>query len=192
MLIESRWGVRRSVRRMASKHGSWLALALVLAACAGTTTNGAPTTTPTTTVEATVGQRFETAFARFSKALPPRTNVDESDWPSVQAHLIKTADVYNAFGLDLAAIPFPETVILDGQTKDLRTHAVSLTGWSKELAIVLRQIAASTSFEAAMQDTVDFAGSSYPMQSFYQDATGEWRASLDLTAGALGLAVTSP
>ena len=38
-----------------------------------------------------------------------------------------------------------------------------------------------------MQDTVEFEGATYQMQPFLQDASGEWRASLSLTAADLGV-----
>ena len=81
---------------------------------------------------------------------------------------------------------------MGGEAKALGQHSAALIGWSKELATVLRQIAAGASFEAAMQDTVQFDGSSYPMESFVKDATGEWNASLDLTASDLGVDLTAP
>ena len=99
----------------------------------------------------------------------------------------KQADVYDAFASDLEAIAFPGTIVHDGEPQYLGRHAADLIGWSKELAGALRQIAKADAFEAAMQGTVEFDGSTYPMQSFLQDASGEWGASLSLTAGDLGV-----
>ena len=117
---------------------------------------------------------------------------DPNDWRAGQVLFAKQADTYEAFARDLEAIRFPETVVLDGEVQDLGRDSSALIGWSNELATVLRQIAAARSFEAAMQENVEFDGSSYPMQSFVQDATGEWRASLSLTAADLGIDLSRP
>ena len=121
---------------------------------------------------------FRAAYSRLTTALPNTSDLsDPNDWPAAQVLFTKQADAYEAFGRNLEAIRFPETVVLNGESQDLGRDSSVLIGWSKELANVARQIAASGSLEAAMQDTVEFDGSSYPMQSFLQDATSEWGAS---------------
>ena len=134
---------------------------------------------------------FTAAYTSLTRALPRSPDLsDPNDWVAAQVLLAKQAEAYDAFARDLEAIRFPETVVLNGESQDLGRDSSALIGWSKEIAIAVRQIAAAASFEAAMEDTVEFEGSSYPMRSFLQDATGEWAASLNLTAADLGVDIS--
>ncbi len=195
-----------------------LAVAFLVAGCGGTTvspatTSPVPMSTPTETaadgsaatvptpsasqtatpVDATLVTSFKTAYSRLTMALPQSSDLsDPNDWAAAQVLLTKQADAYHAFGRDLEAIRFPETVVLKGESQDLGRDSSALIGWTKELATVTRQIAAAGSLEAAMQDTVEFDGSTYPIQSFLQDATGEFGASLGLTAADLGVDLSQP
>ena len=140
-----------------------------------------------TPIDATLVLRFEAAVARLETTLASLVEPDMRDWPAAQAHFTKQADAYQVFSQDLEAITFPDTVVLNGETKDLGRDSAALIGWSKEIAVVARQIAAAASADAAAQEMVEFGGSSYPIAAFIQDATGEWWASLGLTSDDLGL-----
>ena len=153
-----------------------------------------PMSTPTASslpvaapIDPLVVQKFEAAFARAKSREAQAVGLDVADWPMYQAGLLERAITYETFAADLEAIAFPNEVLLNGVTQDLGRDSHALIGWSKQLAIVYRQVAASPSWETAKKDIVEFEGSSYPMESFLQDAAGEWTASLSLTAADLGV-----
>ncbi len=132
-------------------------------------------------------QKFKAAFARATSREAQAVGLDVADWPAYQVALVERAITYEGFAADLEAIAFPGKVLLNGTTQDLGRDSNALIGWSKQLAVVYRQIAASASWETAKKDIVVFEGSSYPMESFLQDAGNEWSASLSLTAADLGV-----
>ena len=114
-------------------------MALVVAACGGGTTGPVQSTSPSAitsrapsvalptpspeptaiSIDSALGKRFEEAVVRFEEARPSTSGVDQNDWVAVQSVFIKQADAYQAFAIDLEAIPFPETVDLDGQVHEL-------------------------------------------------------------------------
>ena len=69
----------------------------------------------------------------------------------------------------------------------LGSDSTALMAWTQELEAVLRQIAASTSWKAAQETTIEFEGATYAFLPFLEDATGEFYAAMDLTAGDLGV-----
>ena len=148
-----------------------------------------PVSTPSASLAAasidpTMVTSFTAAVSRLKRDLPTSADLsDPNDWPAAQVLFRKQADVYDAFARDLEAIPFPKP----GEGQGIGSNPAALIGWSKQLASVLRQVADAGSFEVAMQDTVEFEGATYQMQPFLQDASGEWGASLSLTAADLGV-----
>lgn len=186
-----------------------LAIALLVAACGGSTTSPAPTSTPnltaatspTTTpgstlpaassaaaprptasqtappIDAAAVAAFKAASARLDQGELAAGRPAESDWPAWKVAFRIRADALRAFSVDLEAISFPEAAHQD---------AKDLIFWSKEMETVYRQVGASSSWEAAMQESIEFDGSSYPMRTFIQDATGEYGASVNQMWSALG------
>ena len=155
-----------------------------LAASAGSAaTATAPTPSspqPAASIDASMVLNFKAALDRLMPASRARVAVDVADWPAYQVALNNEAEALDAFAADLEAIGLPSEV---GQLP-------ALIYWSRQLAIVLRQTADGASWEAAKTDTVEWEGSSYDLESFIREGTGEWAAALSLTATDLGVALT--
>ena len=62
----------------------------------------------------------------------------------------------------------------------------ALIGWSRQLAIVLRQAADGDSWEAVKTDTIVWQGEQFEWETFIREGTGEWAAAHSLTAEYLG------
>ena len=176
-----------------------LAIVLLVAACGGTSiapvstaSSAAGSTLTPGPLDASLVQKFGAAVRRFnenrSQTMTRFEAVDlDTDWPAAQDLLSRLADDYRTYYVDLEAIPFPESVVVDGETRTLGRTFRSLIGWMKQLEVVMRQAAASASWEAAQQNAIEFEGGSYTFVPFVEDATAESSAALDLLARDLGL-----
>ena len=162
-----------------------LAIALLVAACGGTSIAPVSTASPAAgstltpaPLDVTLVQKFGAAVRRFnenrSQTMTQFEDVDlETDWPAAQDLLSKLADDYRTYYVDLEAIPFPESVVVNGETMTLGRDFRSLIGWMKQLEVVMRQAAASASWETAQQNVIEFEGGSYTFVPFVEDATAE-------------------
>ena len=137
-------------------------VAMVVTACGGATASPTPTPSPVATMEAVpptagatptmqptpsaaatvrpstdpLAAKLLAAVERVSSAFAEIQGAGKDDWPAQRAALTRVADIYDAFAREVEA--------LDGATRNLRSnHSAALIGYSKQIAIVLRQIAAA-------------------------------------------------
>ena len=108
----------------------------------------------------------------------------DADWPSAQALLAKQADAYGALYRDLRGVSWPSP---GEDSSGLGSDSTALLAWAQELEVVVRKAAASASWKAAQENVVEFEGATYPFLAFLKEATSEFYAAVDLTAGDLGI-----